>query len=76
MENLYDAFNLKTLSGGVGLAPKKYTLIVVMFSKIVVYIYISLYHTKSTMVGPVFWSLLVDPPGVVLCVISVKFPQN
>ena len=28
------------------------------------YIYISLYHTKSTMVGPVFWSL-VDRPGVV-----------
>ena len=28
----------------------------------VIYIYISLYHTTSTMLGPVFWSL-VDPPG-------------
>ena len=37
LENLYDAFNFKTLSGGVGLAPKNYTLILVMFSKIVLY---------------------------------------
>ena len=37
VENLFDTFNLKRLSGGVGLTPKNYTLIFMMFSKIVLY---------------------------------------
>ena len=34
VKNLYFAFNLTTLPGGVGLAPKNDTLIVVMFSRV------------------------------------------